>query len=288
MFTQCPHCSTLYPVEPAQLAEAHGRLCCGSCGQEFDGLERLAETPERIGTVTAGTERPPRVDPLVDPQQADLFSESVTPNPTPNPTPESTAESTAEPSPEPTPRSAVARPRPPTGDVPVSPPPSFARRRPAEPRGRRLGWVALAAVLAVTLGLQAVFAQRNELAADPRWRPLLERVCAHLRCTLPAWRDTDDLQLVEREIGPHPSVPDALLVTVTVRNDAAWAQAWPLLELTLSDLHGEPVAMRRFRADEYLGQPPESPTLAAGQTATARLEIADPGKQAVAFGFEFR
>src|SRR5690606_8529135 len=84
------------------------------------------------------------------------------------------------------------------------------------------------------------------------------------------------------------SLPNALLVTATIQNDAPWPQAWPLLELTLSDLDGNPVALRRFTAAEYLGGPPEAPTLAPGQSALARLEIADPGNRAVAFNFEFR
>ena len=36
-----------------------------------------------------------------------------------------------------------------------------------------------------------------------------------------------------------------------------------------------------------LGAPPATPLLAPGQSATATLEILDPGKRAVAFTFDF-
>ena len=55
MFTQCPHCSTIYPVEPAQLAEARGRLCCGACGNEFSALERLAESSQQLADLPPAT-----------------------------------------------------------------------------------------------------------------------------------------------------------------------------------------------------------------------------------------
>jgi predicted Zn finger-like uncharacterized protein len=167
------------------------------------------------------------------------------------------------------------------------PTPSFVRPAPPPMRWRG-AWLAAGLLLAAALGLQILLAQRHELAAQPQWRAVLEPLCRTLRCELPAWREPRALALTAREIVPHPSVADALLVTATLRNDADWPQAWPLLELSLADLDGRPIGMRRFRPDEYLGGPPPQPALDPGQSAVARLEIADPGKQAVAFEFDFR
>jgi hypothetical protein len=78
-----------------------------------------------------------------------------------------------------------------------------------------------------------------------------------------------------------------LLVTATFRNDAAYAQAWPVLQLTLANLDGEALGLRRFAPRDYLGSAPVSPLIGPGQSASATLEVVDPGKRAVSFEFAF-
>jgi predicted Zn finger-like uncharacterized protein len=255
MYTQCPNCATLFDIDAQLLAPARGRLCCGVCGREFDALEQLIERPGAVADERR-PHSPPQVQPAVDPTQIDLF------------------------------KPAQARPRPRPGAAPEPIVPSFVRPPPVRPRGGGR-WLAAAVVLTLTLAVQIVFAQREELAGDARWRAWLEPLCTRLGCDLPPWRDPAQLTLAAHAIGPHPSVPDALMVTATLRNDAPWPQAWPLLELTMSDLGGKPVAMRRFTVAEYLGGMPDQPALDPGQSAVAQLEIADPGKEAVAFAFDF-
>ena len=60
------------------------------------------------------------------------------------------------------------------------------------------------------------------------------------------------------------------------------------MELAILDLDGEPVALRRFRVEEYLGAAPREDALAPGQGVTATIEVQDPGRGAVAYAFEFR
>lgn len=155
-------------------------------------------------------------------------------------------------------------------------------RAPAWPR-----WLAVF-LLALLLGSQCIVADLDPLAADARWRPALERGCAVLGCTLPAWHDPAALHLLTRDVRPHPSVPDALLISASFRNDARWSQRWPRLQLTLSDLDGQAIARREFAPAEYLGLGNVEATISAGQSASITLEVRDPGKQAVAFEFDFR
>lgn len=159
----------------------------------------------------------------------------------------------------------------------------------APPPPRRVPWAWLAAVfvLTVALMLQLMLADRHRLAADAAWRPRLEWLCGQLGCALPPWREPDALRVTTREVRPHPKVPGVLLVTLSFRNDARWAQPWPVLEIALHDLDGQALGLRRFTPVEYLGSPPASPLLAPAQSASATLEILDPGKRAVAFTFDF-
>jgi predicted Zn finger-like uncharacterized protein len=251
MYTRCPHCTTVYPLTAALLAQARGRLACGACELEFDALDFLSDAANTFDDQVRRATDVPKLA-LQESVQPDLF-EAAFPD-----------------------------------TVPASPAPSFAIPQRPIRRGPRARWAAVASLLGVALLLQIVFAQRAELAQQERWRTWLEPLCRHVGCSLPTWRDPASLSLTARDIAPHPSMADALLVTATLQNDARWPQAWPMLELSLSDLDGNPVGMRRFTAEEYLGGPPPQATLAPGQSAMARLEIADPGKQAVAFAFEFR
>lgn len=154
---------------------------------------------------------------------------------------------------------------------------------------RRLPWPWLAVpVLTVVLLLQVLVADRARLAADRQWRPRVLQLCAWLHCQVPAWHEPSALHISSREIRPHPTASGVLLVTATFRNDAAFAQAWPQLQLSLANLDGESLGLRRFSAREYLGSDPASEQIAPGQSATISLAVLDPGKRAVEFGFEFR
>ncbi len=165
--------------------------------------------------------------------------------------------------------------------------PVFVRPKRAAPKPRaRWAWLAAPALLLLLL-LQFAVADRARLAADRDWRPRVEVLCALLRCSVPPWREPAALRITSRDLSPHPTLPGVLVVSATFRNDAAFAQPWPQLQLSLQDLDGESLGLRRFAPREYLGAAPVTALLGAGQSASLRVEILDPGKRAVAFGFEF-
>ncbi|MDR7194231.1 DUF3426 domain-containing protein [Luteimonas terrae] len=141
--------------------------------------------------------------------------------------------------------------------------------------------------LTLLLGLQALLADRARLASDPGWRPTLERLCGALRCSLPPWREPAALTVLARDVRPDDARPGQLVATATFRNDARWAQVWPRLRLTLSDIDGRAVGSRVFTAEEYLDAAPGRPTLAAGDSAEARLRLLEPDARAVSFAFDF-
>lgn len=177
-----------------------------------------------------------------------------------------------------------------TSSARVSASPSFARpvavRAPVD---RKRAWVQRGAVAALTLllALQLLLADRDALAAQARWRPLVSSLCGALGCTLPPWREPTAFQVVERDVRTHPQRRDALRVSARVRNNARWAQPWPVLRLTMSDVHGRAIASRAFQPREYLGGAPTKTGLSSGQTAALTMEILEPGPQAVAFTFDF-
>jgi predicted Zn finger-like uncharacterized protein len=53
MYTRCPHCHTLYRIQPEQLEAAEGKARCCRCDRVFNALDNLQET------LTSHTEKAP-------------------------------------------------------------------------------------------------------------------------------------------------------------------------------------------------------------------------------------
>jgi len=263
MYAQCPECLTIFKLDGADLAAAHGSVRCGHCAAVFDALRTLTLQlpPEPIDRLDAHAAQaaPPQLGLPVfrpNPAQDTLFVEA------------------------PDRARAAAR---------SSLPAFAAARRRARRTERRWPWLAASAVLALTLAAEVALAERARWIDRPDARAWLDPLCAKLGCRLPLRHDAAALELLSRDIRPHPSVSGALIVSATLRNDAAFAQAYPTVEITLSDLDEKRVAMRRFQPREYLGDARAIASgLAAGASAALVFEIADPGRDAVAFEFRFQ
>jgi hypothetical protein len=168
--------------------------------------------------------------------------------------------------------------------------PSFARSRAGARLSMPARWRHIAAIggLSLLLALQLLLAQRDALAADARWRPTVGALCNVFRCAVPDWRQPEAFTMLSRDVRPHPTAPGTLRIDASFRNDARWAQAWPRLVVSLSDVEGRVVGTRAFSAREYLGAAPTQNTLASGQTAAIHLDVVEPAPGIVAFSFDFR
>ena len=262
MYAQCPDCLTVFSMDAELLAQARGHVVCGHCQAQFDALVNLSSQlpPEPFQHLPAreASGRPPRVE------------------------------------------SAVYRPRPEPVFAEVSATtdgedftrltfsPRFAREA-RQPASRRWPWLLACLVLLLLLCAQLAWAKRDALVADATTGPWLRQLCGGLGCRLPLVQDGHRLRLLARDVQAHPSVPGALLISATVRNDAGFDQPWPVVSVTLSDVDGKRLAMRRLRPAEYLGDgTAQERGLPAGGNAALVLEVEDPGNKAVAFeiGFE--
>ena len=166
--------------------------------------------------------------------------------------------------------------------------PSFlhrSRRASATPRWQ---W-AMIGTLGLLLLLQVAIADRANLAADAATRPLISSLCAVLRCSLPAWHEPAAFTMLSRDIRPIPQQPGVLQVQASFRNDARWAQAWPALQLSLSDADGRVIGRRTLTATDYLGDRDDArQRLEPQQSAQVSFRIREPAATTVAFSFEFQ
>ena len=153
--------------------------------------------------------------------------------------------------------------------------------------------IALSAGSLLLIGLllsQYVYFSRDHLARQyPGSRPLLESMCGHLGCKLALRRDLGKLQLTHRDVRSHPTIENALLINATFVNKAPFPQPYPLIELKLSSINGKLIGKRTFPPHEYLaGKPDLEAGLPPDTQVYLTLELADPGKRAVNYEFDFR
>ena len=296
MYVACPSCKTLYPVTAEYLRLAAGQVRCSTCATRFDASSAVFDDPQ-----DALDYQHPIQQALKD-EIEDLVDRALDGDTAPAPV---SAEQQAADNEAEFGRAAVdyyawpvvAEFREPADDQFASDEHAGRADMSAEyllddhvRSGAPPAWGAIAAAVLLTAGLVAQFAwvDRYQLLQVPVLRPAIELLCAPLDCNLPLRRDLARMEMVEREVREHPNVSDALLVHATFVNRADFVQAYPVLQVSFSDVSGTPVALRRFGPEEYL---PEialtDKGMAPGQQSLVMLEVIDPGERAVSFQFDF-
>ncbi len=147
----------------------------------------------------------------------------------------------------------------------------------------------LALVLLGALAIQLAVFRGLQLGQQfPALRPFLDQVCHYVGCSYTGRRDVKQIHLLNRDIRGIPDRAGVLLITATMRNDAAYPQPFPDFEIVLSDLASNVVAQRRFPPAEYLGALGREQSLMQPHTPVqVQLEVLDPGADAVNFEINF-
>ena len=141
---------------------------------------------------------------------------------------------------------------------------------PGKRSASRLWGVALG-VLALTAALQAAWVLRSDLAmAYPELRPRFVAWCQDLGCDMPLPRQSAQIGIEASELRPASQGQGLLKLSATLRNRAAFPQAYPDLELTLTDTEDKALARRVFTPKEFLGAKVDQ---AAGFSANGDLPI---------------
>jgi predicted Zn finger-like uncharacterized protein len=282
LITTCTHCLARFRVTPQQLNSRQGQVRCGKCGQVFSGFEALERVPDddtgtRLLAAREALERkPPQPQPAPPEDLPEL--ETVEP-PAASPVPARSAARTA--------AGAPPSAGPPSGTLP----PARAERAqeaealaepleltpPRQPVAR--AWSFGVVLLLVVLAAEGAYAFRTPLAERyPVLRPWLESACARIGCAVHWSRDEHLLKLEDSQLLEVPGRPDQIALAARIRNLASFAQEYPDLELTLTDIGGQPAARRVLRPADYLGHAlaPDN-VLAAGAEVAIQLRLETAG-----------
>jgi predicted Zn finger-like uncharacterized protein len=144
-----------------------------------------------------------------------------------------------------------------------------SRKQEQTGRTRRLLMAGGAAVLALLLAAQLLLEFRNVLAARyPAARPVLAAGCALMRCRVGLPAQVENLAI---ETGELSSLGvDTYSLNTLLRNQGSLVQAWPSIQLELTDANDKPVLRRVFGPAEYL---PQGVSAAAGFAAHSEQPV---------------
>lgn len=228
MFTRCPSCSTAFRVTPEQLKARAGKVRCGHCNAVFNALDTLEDelpaAPTTAEPIPATAAQPPQA--VAENIPAEPVAEPVSPE-EPGPEAESAEVS---------------------GGAEAAP-----QARPS--RRRAFAWSLAALAMLALLGAQAAYVFRAELVLlEPGLRPALEEMCAGLDCDIPLPHKPELVSIEASDLHPDPKQKNLLVLAATIKNRAPFVQAYPHLELTLTDTNDQPLARRVFAPADYLAQ----------------------------------
>jgi predicted Zn finger-like uncharacterized protein len=299
MRTRCPDCQTTFRVTPEQLKARAGKVRCGQCRSAFNALDSLLD---EAGTDALPVSRNSSRSVLPETSAFAVNRSSIT-----EPSPQDESGYAADTLPEGTATAddtGLAMPiTPPEVAVEVAPPLSeqaaqqlgkasglIVPRETSEIPGyskwaegvmagpvalpvdkaARWPFVLAALLLALALAGQIVFRFRSEIAiTSPGLRPLLELLSEALDAEVPLPRHVELVSIETSDLQTDPARGNLLILNATLRNRANYAQAFPSLELSLTDTQDVAIARRVFPPEDYL-----SPSVTADQPFAANTDVA--------------
>lgn len=266
MKTRCPVCETIFRVTPEQLKVRTGKVRCGQCQTVFNALDSLldeatppassillADTPRQVEKITLG-----EVDILLEaPAETEALAEPLS---------EADAQALAI-------ASGLIVPRETTEIPGYSKWAEGVMSSPALPsHGKNTGWpfTLVALLLFLTLSGQLLFHFRSEIAvAAPSLRSAVEAFSGIFGADIPLPHYVELVSIEASDLQADPARSNLLVLQATLRNRATYGQAYPLLELSLTDTQDNAIARRVFQPVEYL-----SPQNLPDQAFPANADIA--------------
>jgi hypothetical protein len=157
-----------------------------------------------------------------------------------------------------------------------------ANKKPARRWWQTTGLMFLLLLLIASLVGQLAYFYRQQPVAQSASRAVMSQICEFTGCTLPLLSDPSQIQVSELSLNDHPEYRNITVLTANLQNRADFAQIMPDLVLQFSNPQGEPVAGRKFSAQDYATErSANNPGLGAGEMISAQLAFASPGDNAV-------
>jgi predicted Zn finger-like uncharacterized protein len=253
--THCPACETQFFVTDEQLNQHEGKVRCGQCLQVFNARQQIVEASEAESHIDQPSEN--TADPAV--AETPFVSNEIHEIPVPLNEPFLIE-----------PENTSAEYAPSHLDDFLDKTKLIKRRK----QPNKWLWWAFAIVLLLAAILQSLYFLRNELALYyPATKPYLEQACQQLNCKVELPKKIEFIVIDDSDIQEDAQHAGLIWLSSTLVNQAAFNQAYPNLELTLTDVEDKPKLRRIILPREYL---PAGTDLNKGLWANEEIRIRLP------------
>jgi len=245
LITSCPQCKTQFIVKKEQLSAFDGQVRCGNCQHVFNASEHIIKPSRPKKSSSKKPKAHPASEPTPPVALADVEHIEIS---SPTHLQDAFYEDIAQ-------------------EIKLETPASVARQSPSvvqdlsidsrlQKHARKsFGWGYFLASLALLLALvtQLVYFYRTDISARyPQTKPWLALACQHAGCRVGLPKSIDLLTIDDSDIQEHLTHQGVLVFSSTLVNHAPYVQAYPNIELTLTNTDDEPILRRTLRADDYL------------------------------------
>lgn len=281
--TACPACETQFLITKEHLKAYRGKVQCGYCNHIFNAKNRLTEISDDVQNgekydslehaeaqhtnneahknVETGADVADNKTTIIEPIATELISSadekaiseklnvvleagpdlsdltSADLAPDLNPTPKKVA------------KNDIESIRAPILIEDLTTDPKFQLTKP-----RRNIWLLSAiCLLLIAALLQSVYFLRSKIATHyPQFKPFLVQVCEYIRCEINLSQQLDLLTIDDSDMKENNDYQDVIVFSSLIINNADYVQAYPNLELTLTDAEDKPVLRKLVKPQEYL------------------------------------
>ncbi len=228
MFTRCTGCEAVYDIRPSHLATAAGMVRCGRCGKTFNALNNLFDQRPAPGAKPLpGSGMPPMLED---------YAVEQTRLPGLDDDNDSDGEEGEE---------AAADSLPDNTETEEADTTPAVNADSATGSARSRWWPLTCLVLGLGLIGQLALAPPERIASLWEGSPGEASLLA-----------ADELiQVVSRDLHPHPTLNDAVVVSLTLRNRSQRTLPLPVIELRLYDASQQVIGARRLVPSDYIDDP---------------------------------
>ncbi len=257
LVTQCPNCHARIELSRRASSSAESQLRCGACLKLFSPVEVSTQGSKNATNSSAEI----RARALTKVFSADTHSSALEPL-THDPTPNLEID---------------------TLEL------SVARTAPWQKTAKSVAGFLLAALLLTSLAAQYLWANRIHYQQLPNFYPFYVTACKYAGCQVPPYSDIAAIRGERLAVEAASDGGNTLSVQFILVNNAPLPQAVPVLILSFETAANRSVALREFAPAEYLpeNRQPER-ALSAGERIAIRLDLIDPGPDAVNYTLAFR
>jgi predicted Zn finger-like uncharacterized protein len=269
--TSCPACETQFLLTKEQLKAHRGKVQCGNCEHIFNAKNRLTEISDDI-TSTAeyqasieaqGNETSQGIEEKAMSEVLNVVLESV-----PN---LENLESTQPNNPY-IDEIVIEAEEVYEVETPTIIEDLTANAKLHQPKTKLNVWLLLfSLLLAILAGLQSIYAARTKIAAEyPQFKPYLVQACVLLKCEIELPKNLDFFTIDDSDMQEDETHESVINFSSLLINSAPYAQAYPNIELTLTDTSDQPVLRKTIKPAEYLAS---TANVAAGIASRDEVRI---------------